>query len=297
MSQEMVRSAHYAGMAEIATGVLHDVGNILNSVNVSCDVIRDITRSSKVDSLQRVNQLLLSHAEEDLAGFLTEHPKGRLLPRLYGELGNSLSEERRQLAQELSNLTQSINLIRDVIRTQQERAEVSALREETELVPVIEDALKLQNANIANHSVQIVRDFDENAPAIPIEKTKLIYVLVNLIKNGVEAMLGLDVPERVLRIRLRQENEEQVIGVADNGVGIEVEDESKIFAHGFTTKDNGHGFGLHASANYIAELGGSIEFQSEGRGRGVEFVLRLPVNPEEGREDTSSTGTKTLRRR
>lgn len=291
VSEEMVRSAHYAGMAEIATGVIHDVGNILNSINVSCDVMRETIRTSQVGNLLKVNQLLEEHSE-DLAEFLSSHPRGRLVPRLYPELGRSIDKELSSLDQELANLSRSINLIRDVISTQQERTSAEGLREETEIEPLVEDALNLQNANIANHSVRVVREFGGDVPPVMTEKTKLIYVLVNLIKNGVEAMLGGDVQDRVLRIRLYQQDGDVVIGIGDHGVGIAEKDRERVFAHGFTTKDDGHGFGLHASANYVSEMGGLIEFDSEGEGMGTEFRVRLPLDPEQAA--SSKTKTKAL---
>ncbi len=294
VSEEMVRSAHYAGMAEIATGVIHDVGNILNSINVSCDVMRDTICSSQLDNLLKVNELLKRHAD-DLPEFLTAHPKGRLLPQLYPELGESLKADFVNLDQELANLSRSINLIRDVITTQQERTTAEGLREETDLEPLVEDALTLQNANIANHSVRVEREFDSDVPPVMTEKTKLIYALVNLIKNGVEAMEEKDDQHRVLTLHLFRRNAEVVIGVRDCGSGVSVQDRERLFAHGFTTKEDGHGFGLHASANYINEMGGVIEFDSEGQGLGSEFRIRLPVNPDE--PIARKTETKPLHRR
>lgn len=294
VSEQMVRSAHYAGMAEIATGVIHDVGNILNSINVSCDVMRDTVRSSQLDNLLKVNELLNQHAE-DLPNFLTAHPKGRLLPKLYPELGQSIKSDFVNLDKELANLSRSISLIRDVITTQQERTTAEALREETDLEPLFEDALTLQNANIANNTVRIEREFDSDVPPVMTEKTKLIYALVNLIKNGVEAMAGQDEEHRLLTLRLFRRNEEVVIGVKDRGSGVSHEDRDRLFAHGYTTKEDGHGFGLHASANYIGEMGGVIEFDSEGRGQGAEFRIRLPVNPD--KPLFRKTETKPLNRR
>ncbi|MFW5803268.1 MAG: two-component system sensor histidine kinase NtrB [Verrucomicrobiota bacterium] len=294
VSEEMVRSAHYAGMAEIATGVIHDVGNILNSINVSCDVMRDTIRLSQVDNLLKVNELLKQHVD-DLPEFLSVHPKGRLLPKLYPELGQSLKSDFVSLDQELANLSRSINLIRDVITTQQERTTAEAMREDTEIEPLLEDALTLQNANIANNAVRVEREFDSDVPPVMTEKTKLIYALVNLIKNAVEAMAGQDEERRLLTLRLFRRNSEVVIGVGDCGSGVSHEDRERLFAHGFTTKENGHGFGLHASANYINEMGGVVEFDSEGRGQGAEFRIRLPVNPDE--PISRKTETKPLHRR
>ena len=70
------------------------------------------------------------------------------------------------------------------------------------------------------------------------------------------------------------------IEVEDNGCGIRDEDLQRIFHHGFTTKKNGHGFGLHVSANAATEMGAKLHVHSDGPGRGASFFLDIPLEAE-----------------
>ncbi len=79
-----------------------------------------------------------------------------------------------------------------------------------------------------------------------------------------------------LRVR-RQDADSVVIEVQDSGVGIQPEVLGRLFEFGFTTKKDGHGFGLHTSAILAKELGGELAAFSEGPGQGARFVLRLPA--------------------
>lgn len=273
--QDLVKTAHLAGMAEIATGVLHDMGNILNSLNVSCDVMENVVHGSRIDMLVRAGELLKEH-EDAAAEFLVNDPRGRRLPEVYRRVGDSVRTEYEKLQQELRNLSRNIELMREVIRVQQERAGFRPAMEQTELGELVEDALSIQQNNIATHSVEVVKQI-EPTPPVPTEKSKVTYILVNLIKNAVEATLCQEIGRRKVTIRVAEEDECCVVEVVDNGIGIRRDDLPNIFTHGFTTKADGHGFGLHASANYLQELGGSIDVASSGPGLGARFTVRLPI--------------------
>ena len=129
------------------------------------------------------------------------------------------------------------------------------------------------------HEGNIRREFDE-APPIMTEKHKVLQILVNLIRNAKYAMDDAGRSDKRLTIKVANEGRHRVkIQVIDNGVGIPPENLTRIFSHGFTTRRNGHGFGLHSSALAVRELGGSLEARSDGEGQGAVFTLRLPSTP------------------
>ena len=88
----MVEAAHSAGMNEMATGVLHNIGNILNSVNISTEELAVTLKNSKIDGFRRAQDIVDGH-KGDLAHFFTEHPKGKLIPGYYQTLAEALMEE------------------------------------------------------------------------------------------------------------------------------------------------------------------------------------------------------------
>jgi PAS domain S-box-containing protein len=278
----LVEASRQAGMAEVATGVLHNVGNVLNSVNVSASIVADKVRQSEVPSLAKAAQLLDEHADE-LATFLSEDERGKHLPRLLGALAESLTSEQAVVLKELQSLTDSVDHIKTIVSTQQSYAVASGLAESVSLASLVEDALRMNASSLQHRSIQVERDYAE-LPLIEVEKQKLLQILTNLIRNAGHALADQSGRDRRLMIQIAVSGDDRVrIEVADNGVGIPLENMTRIFAHGFTTKKEkgGRGFGLHHSALLAKEMGGSLTADSDGLGKGAIFTLELPLNLEE----------------
>lgn len=274
--KQMMETARQAGMAEIATNVLHNVGNVLNSVNVSVDLLVERTRTSESTSLRPLARLLEAHAG-DLAEFFTADPKGRVVPQFLSQLACAIESERAATLDELSALMTSVRHIKQIVATQQSLAGASCLAEAVQLRDLVEDALRINTSGPLDRQAEVVRDFDE-LPALMLDKHRVLLILVNLISNARHAVANMPSSERRIALRLRtaQDGDVQVL-VEDNGVGIPAENLTRIFAHGFTTKKDGHGFGLHSCALAAREMGGSLTAYSAGVGQGACFTLQLPV--------------------
>jgi PAS domain S-box-containing protein len=275
--QELVEASRQAGMAEIATGVLHNVGNILNSVNVSAGLLGSMLRTSRARGLAKAGRLLEEH-EADLSAFLTTDPKGRLLPGYLQHLGAALASEQARMADELAHLTQSIDHIKGVVATQQSHAKRVAVTEPVQICELAEDAVRLNAAALARKRVNVVREFAQ-VPVMRLDRARVLQILVNLISNASSAMennaqgtgqitLTVDAPEGS---RLR-------VAVRDQGEGIAPQNLTRIFAHGFTTRQSGHGFGLHSCALAAQQMGGTLVAHSDGTGCGATFTLELPID-------------------
>lgn len=279
--QKLMDAARRAGMAEIATGVLHNVGNVLNSINVSSTLLADRMQQSKVGDLARVVNLLEQHAD-DIGTFITTDPKGKQIPFFLNLLAKNLTEERLEIISELEQLTAKVEHVKTIVVTQQSYAGVAGVVEDVNLHQMIDDAVKFNATSFARHHVKIIRDYTK-LPIVRLDKQKVLQILVNLLKNAKEAFQ--DSPESddrqvIVRTRISPYNRLQ-IQVIDNAIGIAEEDLTRIFSHGFTTKTTGHGFGLHSCANAAKEMKGSLTVQSAGRGKGAAFTLELPFEPVE----------------
>jgi signal transduction histidine kinase len=277
--KDLMKASHEAGMAEVATGVLHNVGNVLNSINVSATVIREKLRRSEFSTLGKLRDLLQQH-EGDLPAFLTTDPKGKLVPGFVIKLADNVDKELLLLQEEHENLARYIEHIKEIVAMQQMYACCAGAREKLSLAGLVDDALQINAAGFARYGIQVVRHYAE-VPAVTVDKHKVLQILVNLITNAKHALDESPGPERQLRLEIaRNGNNRLKVAVSDNGIGIPPENLTRVFSYGFTTRKDGHGFGLHSGANAAKEMGGQLTARSEGVGKGATFTLEIPLDPQ-----------------
>ncbi|MHC4906297.1 MAG: ATP-binding protein [Planctomycetota bacterium] len=278
-SNELIKMSRNAGMAEIATNVLHNIGNMLNNVNVSATVISDALSQSKLLKLQEVSRMMQDHSE-DIGAFLTEDKRGKHIPSYLAKTIEILLIEHKDITNTIQSLRNNIEHIKTVIRSQQSYAKVQTCEEIASVREIVEDAVKMNKTALASLKIDLVQEFDD-IDYVNIDRSRVLQIIVNLVKNAAEALSESDVKNKHITIRCNKADENQLcIEVIDNGIGIAPETIEKIFAHGYTTKATGHGFGLHGCALSATEMGGTLTAHSEGPGRGTSFVLTLPLKSE-----------------
>ncbi|NIL15572.1 DAHL domain-containing protein [Pseudomonas sp. AN3A02] len=275
---ELMDSARQAGMAEIATNVLHNVGNVLNSVNISAELVTRKLRTSKALGLGKAMQLINEH-RRDLGTFLTEDEKGKLLPDYLNQLVEAIATEQQGLTEELAQLSKSVDHIKDIVSTQQSYAGASTLLEPVHISALMEDALRMNSGALSRHHVTVVKDYHD-VPEIMADKHRLLLILVNLISNAKYAMSNLTDRTRQMTLTVMPLDDGTLqISVKDEGEGIPAENMTRIFTHGFTTRKEGHGFGLHSCALAALEMKGRLTAHSDGPGKGALFTLHIPLEP------------------
>ena len=272
-----LENAHAAGMAEIATGVLHNIGNVLNSLKVSVEEFRDLTEEKHLSSLEKA-ATLLEQNKHNLASFMTSDPKGRMLPHYLKELSGVLLREHDTMIKSIAEIAHKINTIRDIIVTQHNYAKGSDFYEEIDLARVTDDALHLEAPALKEHRIIVIRHYSV-VGTVKAPKVKLMHILINLIRNAVDALTEVH-RERTLSIEITKDAEDhKIIIVKDNGCGILEGVVPKIFVHGFSTKGEKNGFGLHFCANTAVEMGGRLTVESGGRDLGATFTLTFEITP------------------
>lgn len=274
--QSLMEQSYQSGMAEVAIGVLHNVGNVLNSVNVSCAMLMTQLRESNVGDVAKVADLM-TEPEGGLCHFLTEDSRGQMIPTYLASLATALEEERQVMLKETESLHDRIEHIKEIVVMQQGYGRISTLHETIVPEQFMEDALKFSADALTLNEVTVQREY-QAVPPISVDKHKVLQILVNLINNAQNACTddGGN-KEKIITLRIFSPNSNGVnIQVADNGIGIARENLTRIFQYGFTTRKSGHGFGLHSSALTARELGGSLTVHSDGLGCGAIFTLELP---------------------
>jgi signal transduction histidine kinase len=264
-----------AGMAEVATGVLHSVGNVLNSLGVSASLVQSRLRESRVGNVQRVASLLLAQGDQ-VGRFLEGDERGRQTPRYLSQLGENLEEENKSLRTEAEAIAAHVGHIRTIVAAQQAHARRGGVTETIEVAELVDNAIAIHFAGTLDVSVK--REY-EPVPTITLDRHKLIQILGNLFSNARHALKDSGDGPRELTVRIHARAAGWlVVQVQDSGVGIKPDALQRIFEFGFTTKKDGHGFGLHTSAILAKELGGHLAGHSDGPGCGAEFALRLPLS-------------------
>jgi signal transduction histidine kinase len=266
-----------AGRAEVATNVLHNVGNILNSINISASLVAERVRQSRAPGVSRLAALLLEQGPR-LGQFISDDERGKRVPEYLATLGEQLLTDQRMTLEELASLRENLEHIKDTVAMQQKFAKLCGVTEVVAVADLMEDSLRLNAGAFARHGVTLRREFGDVAP-ITVERHKVLQILINLIRNAKYACDDSGRSDKLIILRIENVTGGVRISVIDNGIGIPPENMMRLFNHGFTTRESGHGFGLHSAALAAQELGGSLRAESEGPGRGATFILELPFTP------------------
>jgi len=287
--EQLIAASREAGMAEIANNVIHNVGNVLNSINISIAMGRDLVKNQNVANLSKAAELL----EENVgtSGYLLNDPKGKALPGFIKLSAKTLENTQEKLLEEFESLRKHLEHVKTVVSMQQEYAGAKHFFERMNVSSLVDDAIQIGEGTLQRSGVNVTKYFDKNIEA-EVEKHKVLQILINLIRNSKHACEDTtDGRKKEIAITIDTPADDFfTIEIADNGVGIAPDNLTNIFNHGFTTKEKGKGFGLHSSANTAKEMGGSLIATSAGVGMGAAFVLTLPINPKvrEPSENTSA---------
>ena len=274
--QQLLTTSRLAGMAEVATYVLHNVGNVLNSVNLLGAAIAKDIHDSKLADVRKLGDLLASKGQ-DLGRYMTEDPRGQKIPNYLKRLGAHLTQEQSDLNRKVEFLTENIQHIKEIVATQHAYAKVSGVLENVNLEDIVEDALRMQGEILVHHNIKLFRDYGK-APSLLLDRHKVLQILFNLLQNAKHACDKSDTAEKTIIVRIRAPDDQQVaVCVEDNGIGIAPENLVHIFAQGYSTRKDGHGFGLHSSALMAQDMKGSLAVFSAGPGMGAAFTLELPL--------------------
>jgi CheY-like chemotaxis protein len=260
-----------AGMAEIASSVIHNIGNVLNSLCVSCYQLSNEVSNSKVQQLLMAQELLLDH-RDNLTDFIENDQRGRHLPEYLAQCGERVRKEQSKLAREIDEISTKVELMKDIIDVQQAQAKGSREWETTRLEDVAVDALRIISSSIEKHQINVIKRFACNK-YIKTQRVTLTHIVINLIKNAVEAMRESENGGQLELITGEDKKGHVFLRIRDSGSGIDGAHLTDIFRHGFTTKNDGHGFGLSYCARMIGVLGGDLVVDSQGLGKGAAFEI------------------------
>ncbi|MGB8226565.1 MAG: response regulator [Sedimentisphaerales bacterium] len=280
--KKLMETSHSAGMAEVAANVLHNVGNALNSINVSAAIVTEKITNSEISNLTKLAELLGEHIA-DLAEFLTNDPQGKYIPIYLAEVSSHLAQQQAETVEKLRSLMKNVEHVKSIVQMQQLYAGTGAQRDSVLLNELIENAVEINNAGLERYNIEIVREYDDIG-SILIDRQRTLQILVNLIDNAEHSLSKSDREPKLLRIRTAKTDDSKVrIEIIDNGIGINPADLNAIFENGYTTKQAGHGFGLHSCLLAARDMQATLTAKSGGQNQGATFILELPLKKAESK--------------
>ena len=272
--------SHRAGKLEVVNSMLHNVGNVLNSLNISVGFLKDKLTNTPINNLPKLNDLLIQN-KGNFSSFLTDDEKGKQLPAFIQQMTEDWQKNQTIISKETHNISTSIQHINEIISRYKLKDlgeyEELGIQEPYFLSEVIEGTLLIASPGLMKTDINLNLEFDSKITWVG-DRVKLSEIILNLILNAKDSLIFCNTQEKQITIQSELQEENIVIKVSDNGSGIDHEVLHKIFTYGFTTKPSGHGYGLHSSALAAQEMGGKIEVTSLGVNQGAEFILILPQN-------------------
>ena len=274
--REYLEVARTAGMAEIATNVLHNVGNALNSVKTASHCIQETSKERKwLGLLSKIVNLM--QTQDDLGDFFTNDERSNRIPQALDTVYRNLNDQNHELNTETARLVDQVRSIDNVLQEQQKYSnESTAILEKVNLNQLIEESLAYKAYWLQDQNLELVRDFGSLLP-VNVEKAKFRRILVYLLQNASEAIAEMDREDGRIILKTESLEDGVYVEITDNGVGIPDESSKRVFAHGFTTKQQKAGFGLHYCANAMTEMNGSIKVHSDGLDKGTTARLYFPI--------------------
>jgi signal transduction histidine kinase len=273
---KLVQAAHKAGMADMARDSVHAIGNIINSIKTTVDQLKNTDGESFEQNLKKAN-LVLRDNLANLETFILHDPKAKSLLEYYLRLEELAGWEQERWRDSIAHIEKKVNEVVKVIATQQHYVEEAYLVEETRLTDILEEVLQHESNELTTHRIVVHREF-ETIPKITVQKSKVVFIVSQIIENAIAALAPLQNRERTLRITVHGDPEKIEVSFSDNGIGIAPENLIRIFRHGFSTGIGKNGYGLHTCANYMAEMGGRIRAESQGPNQGATFHLDFPLS-------------------
>ncbi len=294
-SEEALHQAFMQGRLEVLDTILHNIGNAINSVAVGIDTVHQMTLTDK--SAPRFTALAkaVEAHQENLGDYIQNHPQGQQVAAFMIALSQDLNNLMEALKTTVDRIRNKALHIVDIVRTQKSYHGVTTSTcKDVNLVAAISDAVKILQESIEKRGIRIEIDCENGPEEIRIQESQFQQMLVNLIKNSVEAIDELARSEAAcdtpyIRFRTLLDDDFFYIDITDSGIGIDPKDAERIFSAGFTTKSQGSGLGLHSSANFVIGSGGHIHPLMDGSSKGTTMRVMLRRSSIQPKHHTSPT--------
>ncbi|MBS0288645.1 MAG: sensor histidine kinase [Proteobacteria bacterium] len=276
LNQSLIDAAWKAGSAEVAASVLHNVGNVLNSVNVSVKMIQESLLKNPTAKLDKVINLIDANSNR-LTEFITQDKHGKHMIEYLKKMDENGKKHLQKNLEEIKLLEKNLTHVKEIVECQQNSGKNIEVIEEISIDHLIEMNLKVSMIDFSK--VKVLKNYS-SLPKTRVDRIRLQKILTNMIRMSYESVMVSTKENKIITVSANIESKNNKnyikIEVQDNGIGIEAKDLKNIFNYKFSTKEAGNDFGLHASALAAKSQGGSLACFSDGLNQGTKFILILP---------------------
>ena len=270
------RDAEQRGKLQMVSSVLHDIGNAVTGIGTTFVKFINEKEWPEVSSLAMLQKTL----EAQSASFsqVMGEEKTEKFIQLIAKLNQALTKRQNMLHDVFQKLSFGVSHISDVLSLQRAYAGGGANSSTLVLRDLMSDAIAMQAASLERRNINIHYNLPPNVIHVKADKTRIIQVLLNILKNAAESFDSSERKEdRRIDISMRLDDGKVVMLVIDNARGFDPETAENFFKNGFSTKNRGSGIGLYQCRAIIESHGGAIVINSRGIEKGAEVALSLPV--------------------
>ena len=294
LAEEALMQAFAEGRLEVVDTILHNIGNAINSVTAGTETLYwSFTNHQLVRRLRALADAIKPHAD-DWIDYIENDPQGQKVRPFIIALAEDFVRRNSGLARTVERVRDRAQHIADIVRTQRSPGRSGTNRKDVDLRNALSDAINVVRDSLGNGGIRIDVDCAKAPREIRIQESQFHQMMVNLIKNSVQAIHELEESDGIeeeprIRIRAGIEGDFLNLEVSDNGIGFGGKDTRMLFAAGYTTKAAGTGLGLHSAANFVVGSGGRIDLSSDGVGKGATARVMLRLFPRAGQPGEAGT--------
>jgi len=294
-SGEMVAQAYALGRIEMVDTLIHNIGNAINSVTTGIGTLLEILTTNRLTRHVSSLAKAIKVHQGDFVNYIGNNPQGQKVAPFILALSDDLTKQEEELTRIVNRVRDRSQHIADIVRTEKLISGKGIYRKQINLQKAIDDAINVLQDSIKKRSIEISIDCESAPKDILIQESQFHQMLINLVKNSVEAIEELDmcknnqsdshdaisesaINRQLMEIRCYAKDDNLIIDVTDKGIGIEEGKLEAIFRPGYTTKESGSGLGLHSVANFIKTCNGQITAISDGICKGTTMRISLPLS-------------------
>ncbi len=275
--EQELEKAIAQGKFEIASEVLHDIGNALVGFGSYLTRINRVSEKNSLDALRNLNVFL--KGQQTTIGDAIGADKANALVAITDGILKTQNDNHKEISTSVSELLHIVSHIQEILNIQRQLVRnhgASHERKPVNLIEILDNCRSMLMAQMEKKGIKLTVAIKASTHVIKGDHTKLMQVILNVMKNSLEA-IDMESDNKCIAIALDSDDKHIELKVVDNGQGFDEETRQKFFQRGFTTKRSGTGLGLYNCRSIVESHAGTFDIESEGKGMGAITTIKFDI--------------------